>query len=557
MKRKPIRRVLVSVSDKAGLPQVAAALVEHGAEIVATSSTAATLRALRFPVTDASALTGFPEILDGRVKTLHPAIHAGLLARQEVDTDVAQLAELGIEPFDAVVVNLYPFGEAVRSGADPDQCVEQIDIGGPTMVRAAAKNFAHVATVTSPDQYPTFIEQLRGGGLTVTERSALAAEAFQRIADYDVVIAQWFTQWFTRQSAENAADPQAPAMSRSSGVPEPTVLPEWLGQTYRRKMPLRYGENPHQDAALYVKAAGVDEHVSSAGLANAHQLGGKALSYNNLQDTNAALGALDRFNEPTAAIIKHANPCGIACAPTLALAYQKALACDPLSAFGGVVALNREVDEETAKQIAQVFTEVVAAPCFTVEALRVLQAKPSLRILEVRTEPQDLEFRQISGGLLAQTPDVIQDTENPAHWTLVAGDPVSSEVLADLDFAWRAVKSVKSNAILLAKDQATVGVGMGQVNRVDAARLAVERANTLGSSANTTSTPPMPPERARGSVAGSDAFFPFPDGLEVLAAAGVVAVVSPGGSKRDPEVIAAAQKSGIALYFTGVRHFWH
>ena len=570
MKRKPIRRVLVSLSDKAGLLQVAAALVDHGAEIVATSSTATALEDLGFPVTEVSALTGFPEILGGRVKTLHPAIHAGLLARQDVESDLDQLADVGIAPFDAIVVNLYPFGHAVQSGANFDQCVEQIDIGGPTMVRAAAKNFPHVATVTSPDQYPTFIEQLRAGGLTLAERGALATQAFQMMADYDVAIATWLTNRATNSQGSGLRE-------RTSDSRSPD-LPGWLGETYRQKMPLRYGENPHQSAALYIEASGTDDQPSPAGLANAHQLGGKELSYNNLQDTDAALSALHGFSQPTVAIIKHANPCGIASAPTLAAAYRNALACDPLSAFGSVVALNREVDLETADKIARVFTEVVAAPRFTVEALQVLQTKPSLRILEVQIQPEQLQFRQISGGLLVQTADFIQDSEDPANWTLVAGEPVSSGVLADLDFAWRAVKSVKSNAILLAKGQATVGVGMGQVNRVDAARLAVERANTLGPTADDsasnnsdtngetdagadTSTAasvlPTRPERARGSVAASDAFFPFPDGLEVLADAGVVAVVSPGGSKRDPEVIAAAQEAGVSLYFTGVRHFWH
>lgn len=528
MERKPIRRALLSVSDKRGLLGLASALIDHGADLVATSSTAAELQRHGIEVQEVSELTGFPEILGGRVKTLHPVIHGGLLARQDLEDDLAELGTLGIAPFDAVIANLYPFTETLSSGATADECIEMIDIGGPTMVRAAAKNHADVAVVTSPYQYAQLIEEVRAGGTTLAERTELAVQAFQMIADYDIAIANWMTG----------------LPGRNSGTePEASPLPDWLAMSFSRELALRYGENPHQAAALF-KA---DLAGKGIGLAGATQLGGKPLSYNNFQDTDAALKAATVFSEPTIAIIKHANPCGLASADTIAKAYREAFACDPMSAFGGVVASNREVDADTASQIAKVFTEVVAAPSFTAEALEILQRKPSLRILEVDAGGSDLEFRQVSGGLLVQESDTPQPLEAPQEWTLVAGPAASPETLEDLDFAWRAVQFVKSNAILLAKDTATVGVGMGQVNRVDSAKLAVQRANTLADGQ----------ERAVGAVAASDAFFPFADGLQILTEAGVTAIVSPGGSKRDQEVIDAAQAAGVTLYFTGVRHFWH
>ncbi len=575
IERKPIRRVLLSVSDKTGLTDLARTLAEHGAELVATSSTAAALRAENIQVTEVSELTEFPEILGGRVKTLHPAIHGGLLARQALPEDIAQLEELDLSPFDAVVANLYPFTNTVASGATTPECIEMIDIGGPTMVRAAAKNHASVAIVTSPSQYEDFSRSVLTGGTTFRERLHLAAAAFRDIADYDIAIANWITAEDEHTPSGNLVATvmdikEAASESNSGGEcsgkctcgagghgqpeePLGTSTPTWIGMSFKKKKQLRYGENPHQTAALYTQSASEEFSPDAAsafakvGLANATQLSGKELSYNNLQDTDAALKAVADFHEPTIAIIKHANPAGLASATTIAKAYRAALACDPVSAFGSVVASNEIIDEDAALEISKVFTEVVAAPDFTETALEILCRKPSLRVLRVHRAVEAIEFKQISGGLIAQQPDSMIDAEAPDRWRLVTGPEASPDQLADLEFAWRAVKSVKSNAILLAKNRATVGVGMGQVNRVDSAKLAVDRANTLAGDE----------DRATGSVASSDAFFPFADGLQILIDAGVTAVVSPGGSKRDPEVIAAAKESGITLYFTGVRHFWH
>lgn len=511
-----IRRALISVYDKTGLEDLARGLHGTGVELVSTGSTAARIAAAGVPVTRVEDLTGFPECLDGRVKTLHPRVHAGILADLRLDTHRAQLAELGVEPFQLVVVNLYPFRETVASGASPDECVEQIDIGGPSMVRAAAKNHPSVAVVTSPARYADVLSAVRGGGFDLTARKRLAAEAFQHTAAYDVAVASWF------------ASEYAPV--------DDTAFPDFVGATFERRGTLRYGENPHQGAALYADGTG--------GLADAEQLHGKEMSYNNYTDTDAARRAAYDHDEPCVAIIKHANPCGIAIGANVAAAHRKAHACDPLSAFGGVIAVNRPVTEEMAKQVAEVFTEVIVAPEYEDGALDVLTRKKNIRVLRAHQAPAaPVEVKQIDGGRLLQVADRLQaDGDDPASWTLATGDALSPGELAELAFAWRACRAVKSNAILLARDGASVGVGMGQVNRVDSAKLAVERAGA---------------ERARGAYAASDAFFPFPDGLEILTAAGVKAVVQPGGSVRDEQVVEAARKAGVTMYLTGTRHFFH
>ncbi|WP_445401624.1 bifunctional phosphoribosylaminoimidazolecarboxamide formyltransferase/IMP cyclohydrolase [Streptomyces sp. LE64] len=511
-----IRRALISVYDKTGLEDLARGLHAEGVELVSTGSTAARIAAAGVPVTKVEDLTGFPECLDGRVKTLHPRVHAGILADLRLDAHRAQLAELGVEPFQLVVVNLYPFRETVASGASADECVEQIDIGGPSMVRAAAKNHPSVAVVTSPARYGDVLAAVRGGGFDLTARKRLAAEAFQHTAAYDVAVASWF------------ASEYAPV--------DDSAFPDFLGATFERRSSLRYGENPHQPAALYVDGSG--------GLAEAEQLHGKEMSYNNYTDTDAARRAAYDHDEPCVAIIKHANPCGVAIGPNVAEAHRKAHACDPVSAFGGVIAVNRPVTEEMAKQVAEVFTEVIVAPDYEDGALEVLTRKKNIRVLRARQAPAaTVEVKQVDGGRLLQVADRLQaDGDDPASWTLATGEALSPGELAELAFAWRACRAVKSNAILLAKDGASVGVGMGQVNRVDSAKLAVERAGA---------------ERARGSFAASDAFFPFPDGLEILLAAGVRAVVQPGGSVRDELVVEAAKKAGVTMYLTGTRHFFH
>ncbi|MCX4643666.1 bifunctional phosphoribosylaminoimidazolecarboxamide formyltransferase/IMP cyclohydrolase [Streptomyces sp. NPDC055059] len=514
--KRPIRRALVSVYDKTGLEDLARGLHEAGVELVSTGSTAAKIAAAGVPVTKVEELTGFPECLDGRVKTLHPKIHAGILADLRLEDHRRQLAELGVEPFQLVVVNLYPFKETVASGATPDECVEQIDIGGPSMVRAAAKNHPSVAVVTSPARYADVLSAVRDGGFDLTARKRLAGEAFQHTAAYDVAVASWFADGYA------AAD--------ESG------FPEFLGATYGRKNVLRYGENPHQGAALYVDGTG--------GLAEAEQLHGKEMSYNNYTDTDAARRAAYDHDDPCVAIIKHANPCGVAVASSVAEAHRKAHACDPVSAYGGVIAVNRPVTKEMAEQVAEIFTEVIVAPEYEDGALEALTKKKNIRVLRAHQGPSAVvETKQIDGGALLQVTDRVQaDGDNPASWTLATGDALSPGELDELAFAWKACRAVKSNAILLAKDGASVGVGMGQVNRVDSCKLAVERAGA---------------ERARGSFAASDAFFPFPDGPQILIDAGVKAIVQPGGSIRDEQVIEAAKKAGVTMYFTGTRHFFH
>jgi phosphoribosylaminoimidazolecarboxamide formyltransferase / IMP cyclohydrolase len=525
--RRPVKRALVSVYDKTGLEELAQALHKAGVALVSTGSTAGRIADAGVPVTKVEELTGFPECLDGRVKTLHPRVHAGILADLRLETHRSQLADLGIEPFDLVVSNLYPFTDTVMSGAAPDECIEQIDIGGPSMVRAAAKNHPSVAIVTSPSQYDEVLSAVQDGGTTLAQRRRLAAEAFVHTATYDVHVASWMGSVVTDTS-------------------DGTGFPAWVGGTWDKAAVLRYGENPHQRAALYT-----DGFAPQGGLAQATQLHGKEMSYNNYVDADAAQRAASDHAEPAVAIIKHANPCGIAVGADIAQAHRRAHACDPVSAYGGVVATNRPVTAEMAAQVAEVFTEVVVAPDFEPEALEILTRKKNIRLLRLpsgmeRTADQ-VEFRAISGGVLMQTRDKIDAEvdgggDDPSHWTLVAGDTADEATLADLDFAWRAIRAVKSNAILLADEGASVGVGMGQVNRVDSCRLAVSRAGE---------------ERARGAVAASDAFFPFADGLQVLLDAGVRAVVAPGGSVRDAEVVEAARKAGVALYFTGTRHFAH
>ncbi|MGW9396494.1 bifunctional phosphoribosylaminoimidazolecarboxamide formyltransferase/IMP cyclohydrolase [Streptomyces sp. NPDC055642] len=522
--KRAIRRALVSVYDKTGLEDLARGLHEAGVELVSTGSTAAKIAAAGVPVTKVEELTGFPECLDGRVKTLHPKVHAGILADLRLEDHRRQLTELGVEPFDLVVVNLYPFRETVASGATPGECVEQIDIGGPSMVRAAAKNHPSVAVVTSPARYGDVLAAVGDGGFDLTTRKRLAAEAFQHTATYDVAVASWFASDYAPVDA--AAD---------SGSAEGR-FPDFLGATWERKNTLRYGENPHQPAALYVSGTG--------GLAEAEQLHGKEMSYNNYTDTDAALRAAYDHDVPAVAIIKHANPCGIAVGADVAEAHRKAHACDPLSAFGGVIAVNRPVSREMAEQVAEIFTEVIVAPDYEEGALDALTRKKNIRVLRTPGAPAaPVEVKPIDGGALLQVTDRLQaEGDDPAHWTLATGEALSASELADLAFAWKACRAVKSNAILLAKDGASVGVGMGQVNRVDSAKLAVERAGT---------------ERAAGSYAASDAFFPFPDGLEILTGAGVKAVVQPGGSVRDELVVEAAKKAGVTMYFTGTRHFFH
>ncbi|WP_306513840.1 bifunctional phosphoribosylaminoimidazolecarboxamide formyltransferase/IMP cyclohydrolase [Janibacter hoylei] len=529
--RRPVRRALVSVYDKTGLEDLVRGLADAGVELVSTGGSAATIAGLGLPVTKVEDLTGFPECLDGRVKTLHPRVHAGILADTRLEDHVRQLDELEVAPFDLVVVNLYPFADTVASGAGVQDCIEKIDIGGPTMVRAAAKNHASVAIVTDPTTYGDVLEAVRGGGFTLAQRQRLATDAFVHTATYDVAVASW--------------------MGSVVSPSDETPFPGWIGGTYAKKSGLRYGENPHQAAALYVTDGG-------GGIAGAEQLHGKEMSYNNYIDGDAALRAAhDHAGLPTVAIIKHANPCGIAVGESIEAAYERAHACDPVSAYGGIVATNRPVTAAMATALNDTFSEVVVAPDFEPDALEILKEKKNRRLLKVaKPAPGGVETRPVSGGLLVQQRDAIDGVveptgddkptqghgDDPSAWALVTGEAADAATLADLAFAWRAVRATKSNAILLAKDQGSVGIGMGQVNRVDSCHLAVSRAGK---------------ERAKGAVAASDAFFPFADGLQVLLDAGVSAVVAPGGSVRDDEVVAAAEAAGITMYFTGTRHFAH
>jgi phosphoribosylaminoimidazolecarboxamide formyltransferase / IMP cyclohydrolase len=557
-----IARALISVYDKIGVEDLARVLHQAGVEIVSTGSTAAVIAAAGVPVTTVEEITGFPECLDGRVKTLHPNVHAGLLADPGQPEHRAQLDELQIAPFQLLVSNLYPFERTVASGAAAADCVEQIDIGGPAMVRAAAKNHAAVAVVTDPSMYPEVTEAVADGGFTLEQRRRLAARAYAHTAAYDAVVASWFASAYAPD--ETARD---------------TGLPDVIGGLWNRIEVLRYGENPHQRAALYLPGAagggggepgrgepgegehgegehgegehgegehGEGEHGEGehGGIAGAEQLHGKEMSYNNYVDADAARRAAYDFARPCVAITKHSNPCGIAIGTDLADAHRKAHACDPASAYGGVIAANGVVTEALAAQIAEILTDVLVAPGFDPGALDILTRRKNLRVLRCPPPDQDAhtEWRRISGGMLVQSADRVSEPgDEPSGWRLVAGPAADEAALRDLAFAWRACRSVKSNAILLASGEASVGIGMGQVNRVDSVRLAVRRAG----------------DRARGAVAASDAYFPFADNLEELAGAGVQAVAEPGGSIRDQEVIAAAQQAGISLYFTGVRHFYH
>ena len=509
--RKVIRRALVSVYDKDRLLELGAVLSKAGVEIISTGSTAKTLQGAGIAVTEVSEYTGFPEIMGGRVKTLHPKIHSGILADQNNPEHLKAISDLDIAPFDLVVINLYPFLETIMSGAAYAECIEQIDIGGPSMLRGAAKNHGSVAVIAKPAQYDQLFAAIAAGGTTLEERQGFALEVFRTTAEYDLMIASWLG---TQISME---------------------IPDWFGLIWKRESSLRYGENPHQNASIY--------RGGPPGIVNAVQSHGKEMSFNNYTDADAAWRAALDHSEPCVAIIKHANPCGIAIGKDITAAYLAAHACDPVSAFGGVVAANRKVTVAMAEELSQVFTEVIIAPEYEGAALEILMKKPSIRILTCpNTAIAPLEIRPVSGGVLVQNTDKIDAPgDDCANWKQVTGDKVSNEVLADLQFAWRAVRAVKSNAILLAKHGAAVGIGMGQVNRVDSAKLSIARAG----------------DRAKGSVAASDAFFPFADGLQILIDGGVTAVVQPGGSVRDEEVIAAAKAAGIAMFFTGTRHFSH
>ena len=536
----PVRRALISVSDKTGLLELAAQLAAAGVEMVSTGSTAATIAAAGHPVTEVSQVTGFAETLDGRVKTLHPSVHAGILADLRLEAHEAQLADLGVSPFDLVIVNLYPFVETVASGAEGDAVVEQIDIGGPAMVRAAAKNHANVAIIVDPSDYVMVTKALTLGGTTLLQRQRFAAKAFAHTAAYDTAVAGWFADTLgvrargaeTKPISGLRATPAPDAVSASG--PAADGSPSSIDVHATLQQVLRYGENSHQHAALY-RADGAH------GIAQATQLHGKEMSYNNYVDADAAVRAAYDHDAPAVAIIKHANPCGIAVGASIADAHAAAHACDPVSAFGGVIAANRVITREAAESIAPIFTEVVVAPGFEPSALELLREKKNIRLLQLPDgfALGDVELRQVSGGWLRQSAD--RQFAAASDWQLVSGSPASASQLADLEFAWRACRAVKSNAILLASGGASVGVGMGQVNRVDSCHLAVSRAG----------------DRARGSVAASDAFFPFADGLQVLIDAGVSAVVQPGGSVRDEEVIAGAQAAGVTMYLTGERHFFH
>ena len=509
--RKVIRRALVSVYDKDRLLELGDALTKAGVEILSTGSTAKTLQGAGFAVTEVSTYTGFPEIMGGRVKTLHPKIHSGILADQSNPEHLKAIADLAIEPFDLVVINLYPFLQTISSGAAYAECIEQIDIGGPSMLRGAAKNHGSVAVIAKTEQYDALFAALKAGGTTLDERRNFALEVFRTTAEYDLTIASWLGTQISRE------------------------IPDWFGLIWNRESSLRYGENPHQSASIY--------RGGPPGIVNAVQTHGKEMSFNNYTDADAAWRAALDHTEPCVAIIKHANPCGVAIGKDIAAAYLSAHACDPVSAFGGVVAANRKVTVAMAQPLSEVFTEVIIAPEYEPEALEILMRKPSIRILTCpNTAISPLEIRPVSGGVLVQNTDKIDAPgDDCANWKQVTGSPVSREMMDDLQFAWRAVRAVKSNAILLAKNGAAVGIGMGQVNRVDSAKLAIDRAGA----------------RSIGSVAASDAFFPFADGLQILIDGGVTAVVQPGGSVRDEEVIAAANAAGIAMFFTGTRHFSH
>jgi phosphoribosylaminoimidazolecarboxamide formyltransferase/IMP cyclohydrolase len=520
---KPIRRALLSVTDKTGLVEFAKGLAEFGVELISTGGTAAALRAAGLSVRDISDLTGFPEMLDGRVKTLHPLVHGGLLYIRGNPDHEAAVATHGIQPIDMVVVNLYAFEKtAAQPGVAFGHLIENIDIGGPSMVRSAAKNFEDVAIVTRVSDFSSLLEELKRteGALSRETRWRLARQAFALTAAYDSAIAT------TLESIKEAPSPEAPA------APDTTSLPETLRINLPQAQSLRYGENPHQRAALYSDG----KHT---GVAGSTQLQGKELSFNNLVDLDACWDLTREFDEPMVAIIKHTNPCGAATGATILEAYQKALACDPLSAFGGVIGINREVDATAAEEIAKLFVEAIAAPAFSPEARERFASKKNLRLVEVHSAPPAPVVKHVSGGLLLQDADTARINEGELD--VVTWRPPTADELRSLLFAWRVCKHVKSNAIVYARDGQTVGIGAGQMSRVDAARFGAQKAVL-----------PL-----IGTVAASDAFFPFPDGLEAVAAAGATAVIQPGGSVKDQDVIAAADNLGIAMVFTGIRHFRH
>jgi phosphoribosylaminoimidazolecarboxamide formyltransferase / IMP cyclohydrolase len=511
MNRKKISRALVSVYDKTGLIELGKSLEKHGIEILSTGSTAKVLRDAGIKVIAVEDHTGFPEMLGGRVKTLHPRIHGGILADQSNPNHLQELADADIAPFDLIVINLYPFTQTIASGAEFSECIEQIDIGGPSMLRGAAKNHNSVAVISDPSQYSLLNAALDQGGFTLEERRNLAMNTFRKTAEYDIAIADWLANELSQN--------------------------DWRAKVWHKISDLRYGENPHQSAAVFADVA------NNQGISSAKQHHGKEMSFNNFTDADAALRAAYDHSQPCVAIIKHANPCGIAVASDIKSAYSAANSCDPVSAFGGVVAANRIVTVAMATALSEVFTEVIVAPGYEAGAIEILAAKPSIRILELADyKIAKEELRPITGGLLIQDSDLIDASgDESANWQQVSGGEITSQIKSDLEFAWRSVRSVKSNGILLAKAGASVGVGMGQVNRVDSAKLAVARAG----------------ERSVNSVAASDAFFPFADGLQILLDAGITAVVAPGGSVRDAEVIEAAKAANIAMFFTGVRHFSH
>ncbi len=512
-------RALLSVSDKRGLVDLAQALTDHGYELISTGGSHRVLVDAGLAVTAVADVTGFPEIMDGRVKTLHPAIHGGLLARRDVPGDLATLSELGIVPIDLVVSNLYPFAATITAPETTlAEAVEQIDIGGPAMIRAAAKNFAAVTIITSPDDYPDLIASLSAGGFDTSRRRDLGARAFAHVAAYDTLVADYL---------------------RGPGSPLPV---EW-SVAGRKTQDLRYGENPHQRAAAYRRWSPT---TSTPGILDARQLSGKELSFNNLLDADAAINAIGRFAEPAVSIIKHTIPCGLAVRSRLVDSYEAALAGDPVSAFGGIVAMNRQLDDETAAILSRTFFEVIVAPSFSDGALARLKRKSNLRLLELAGLAtasdgvmRPLDIRPISGGLLVQDSDTLADARDA--WRVVTRRQPTEAEWADLTFAWEAARHIKSNAIVIAQGQAILGMGSGQPNRLESVGIASRRAGA----------------RAAGASLASDAFFPFADGVELALAAGVVAIIQPGGSVRDDEVIAAADAAGATMVFTGTRHFRH
>jgi len=538
--RVPIRRVLVSVFDKTGLERLATALKAAGVEVVSTGGTARALASHGLEVIDITSVTGFPEVLDGRVKTLHPHVFAGILARADRPDDLTVLAEHGIDRFDAVVVNLYAFEEAIRrNGCLPHEAIELIDVGGPSLVRAAAKNHAFTTIVTGPEQYDDLIAAVTNGGTSLAQRKLLAARAFERTAAYDAVIARWMA----RQAGLVAGEEGTVALAAGGSDDEPP-LPARMALELEQRLPLRYGENPHQSAALFAPAG------TRLGLAGLRQLAGKELSYNNLLDLDAATRLAALLQDPGGVVIKHTNPCGAASAATVSDALAAAMAADPTSAFGSIVAVNRCFDLACAEVLTApgLFVEVIAAPAFEPGAVELLTTKPawkaSVRLVEMPPgdpwEPTaGLELRGVAGGFLAQRPDEICD--DPASWRVVTRAAPPDELTPALDFAFTVVRRLTSNAIAICRGTSLVGAGTGQTSRVDAVRIAIAKGG----------------DRARGAVLASDAFFPFPDSIELIARAGIAAIVQPGGSKRDPEVIAAADAAGIPMVFTSRRHFRH